>query len=414
MKILFMDLIILFLSIYQNLYPQWEQQGFNNTWIFDLAVKGDYLFAGTGNQLYFSQDNGNNWDTLMTFNTGYIDIILPIDQMLLIGQSRGCYEPCPPTTSIYKSTDNGLTWDSVFASEYGTTQIQPFKDLIFADSNEWLIRSSDSGNTWVVEPSFGYGVLAFAGNEIALFASKYQDHLYRSLDSASTWHLIENGLPNTTKWFIAAKNDTVFTWTGFVYRSTNNGDTWEIANTGLPSGMGLSGIFMEDKYLFAATFDNRIFMTRINNINWVDISDGLIITGNANITDVTKNEEYIFASGNTGVWRRPIWQVTSMKDLGQNNLLHTHIILGQNYPNPFNPSTKIKFTIPEEARGERQEVTLKVYDVLGNEIATLVNEELSSGEYEVEFNATGLPSGIYFYQLKAREFIQTKKMVLLK
>jgi hypothetical protein len=93
--------------------------------------------------------------------------------------------------------------------------------------------------------------------------------------------------------------------------------------------------------------------------------------------------------------------------------------LSQNYPNPFNPSTKIKFTIPQTdspllggARGGL--VTLKIYDVLGNEVATLVNEEKPAGEYEVEFNATGLPSGIYFYTLKTGNFSDTKKLILLK
>ena len=83
--------------------------------------------------------------------------------------------------------------------------------------------------------------------------------------------------------------------------------------------------------------------------------------------------------------------------------------LEQNYPNPFNPSTKIKYSIPQMS-----EVTLKIYDVLGNEIATLVNEEKPAGEYEVEFDGTELPSGIYFYQLTAGSSIETKKMVLLK
>jgi len=89
----------------------------------------------------------------------------------------------------------------------------------------------------------------------------------------------------------------------------------------------------------------------------------------------------------------------------------------QNFPNPFNPTTKITYQIPELSF-----ITLKVYDVLGNEIVTLVNIELPAGEYEVEFNAVGLPSGIYFYQLRAVDpesnsgqgFIETKKMVLMK
>jgi len=102
----------------------------------------------------------------------------------------------------------------------------------------------------------------------------------------------------------------------------------------------------------------------------------------------------------------------------------------QNYQNPFNPSTKIKYTIPNviatpfERGKQSQPVTLKVYDVLGNEVATLVNEEQIAGEYEVEFSAKGgsasggnaydLPSGVYLYQLKAGPFVETKKMLLLK
>jgi hypothetical protein len=83
--------------------------------------------------------------------------------------------------------------------------------------------------------------------------------------------------------------------------------------------------------------------------------------------------------------------------------------LEQNYPNPFNPTTKIEFRIADFGF-----VSLKVYDVLGNEIATLVNEEKPAGEYEVEFDGSRLPTGIYFYQLQAGNFVETKKMVLLK
>ena len=84
-------------------------------------------------------------------------------------------------------------------------------------------------------------------------------------------------------------------------------------------------------------------------------------------------------------------------------------VLEHNYPNPFNPSTSIQYAV-----SNRQFVSLKVYDLLGNEVATLVNEEKPAGEYEIEFNAESLPSGIYFYQLNAGNYIDTKKMVLLK
>jgi hypothetical protein len=97
----------------------------------------------------------------------------------------------------------------------------------------------------------------------------------------------------------------------------------------------------------------------------------------------------------------------------------TKFSLEQNYPNPFNPVTKIKYEIPGQARNDNTQVTLKVYDILGNEVATLVNEQKPAGTYEVEFNVAQvsrpeLSSGIYFYQLKAGSFVETKKMVLLR
>jgi hypothetical protein len=91
--------------------------------------------------------------------------------------------------------------------------------------------------------------------------------------------------------------------------------------------------------------------------------------------------------------------------------------LSQNYPNPFNPSTTIKYSIPSVTASETKQsqlVTLKVYDLLGNEVVTLVDEEKPSGSHEVYFNGANLSSGIYFYKLQAGSFIETKKMILLK
>lgn len=98
---------------------------------------------------------------------------------------------------------------------------------------------------------------------------------------------------------------------------------------------------------------------------------------------------------------------TSVEDF--NNSVPGEFYLAQNYPNPFNPSTKIKFQIADAGI-----VNLKVFDVLGKEILTLVNEQKPAGSYEIEFDASSLTSGVYFYQLKSGNLVQTKKMVLLK
>jgi hypothetical protein len=89
--------------------------------------------------------------------------------------------------------------------------------------------------------------------------------------------------------------------------------------------------------------------------------------------------------------------------------LPTEFLLSQNYPNPYNPSTKIKYSIPKSSQ-----VTLKIFNSLGEDIETLVNEEKPVGTYEVNWNAANLPSGVYFYQLRAGEYTAVRKMILLK
>ena len=114
-----------------------------------------------------------------------------------------------------------------------------------------------------------------------------------------------------------------------------------------------------------------------------------------------------------GAYESPEGIVGVEEDL---SLLPTEYALYQNYPNPFNPTTTIKYSIPSviSTEGRNLKVTLKVFDVLGNEISTLVETEKPIGSYEVEFDAINLSSGVYFYQLNAGSFVETKKMVLLR
>jgi hypothetical protein len=99
---------------------------------------------------------------------------------------------------------------------------------------------------------------------------------------------------------------------------------------------------------------------------------------------------------------------TGIRDL-QEKIIPKRFTLAQNYPNPFNPSTTIQFQIPNSSF-----VNLKVFDILGREVATLVNEEKPAGSYEVEFEASNLPSGVYLYKLQAGNITETKKMILLR
>jgi len=133
--------------------------------------------------------------------------------------------------------------------------------------------------------------------------------------------------------------------------------------------------------------------TALTVIDFDGDNDLDIIAGTSNL-----GELYLFEN-----------QLVSNVIENKGNSIPKQFHLFQNFPNPFNPSTTISFQIPTQSF-----VTLKVFDVLGNEVTSLVDEEKSAGSYEVIFTATGLPSGIYFYQLKAKEHIETRKMLLLK
>ena len=165
------------------------------------------------------------------------------------------------------------------------------------------------------------------------------------------------------------------------------------------------------------------------NTRWIKLQPVYLTAGQKRVLKIDnkylESGKYLIADASMLMINRklsPNVIITSVEEENDvENFIPKGFSLEQNYPNPFNPSTKIKFTIPIAnspllggARGGLINVQLKVYDVLGNEITTLVNEAKTSGTYEVTWNAAGLPSGVYFYQLRAGSFIETKKMILLR
>jgi hypothetical protein len=167
----------------------------------------------------------------------------------------------------------------------------------------------------------------------------------------------------------------------------------------------------------------------LNIVNSIDflIDSSKYVWPNAIINDKNGN---IFLGGNIGYENKyppydnfsypvviKLSQVTGISN--QNLIIPQNYQLYQNYPNPFNPTTKIKFDIPTSlsfphAPSGNPLISLKIYDILGREIQTLVNESLQPGSYEVTFDGSNLPSGIYFYRLETNNFVQTKKMLMIK
>ena len=147
--------------------------------------------------------------------------------------------------------------------------------------------------------------------------------------------------------------------------------------------------------------------------NSVTGSGGNVISNSNNGIVCTVGESFIGKTSNTinqnqiGFWYA--YQQTTVTDVEDEETIPTVFKLEQNYPNPFNPTTIIKFAVPE-----RSNVLIKVYDILGSEVATLVNEEMDAGWYRKTFDANNYSSGVYLFRMEAGKFISTKKMILLR
>jgi len=134
-------------------------------------------------------------------------------------------------------------------------------------------------------------------------------------------------------------------------------------------------------------------------------TDNMILsTLGESVIGIAANSSNQILSGFWNVYKQSV--VTAVED---DEIIPMEFKLEQNYPNPFNPSTIIRFAVPEKSN-----VILKVYDILGSEVATLVNTDMDIGRYEVEFRADNYSSGIYIYKISAGNFVSTKKMVLIK
>ena len=180
----------------------------------------------------------------------------------------------------------------------------------------------------------------------------------------------------------------------FYYTWNSSSSNWQIG--------------LKSQYLY----DSNNNLTEWLGQNW----DGNIWLNNHKVTyeyDENNNQiEILFQQWDGSVWvNNSMYSFTyvPVTAIGEDYGSVNSYSLSNNYPNPFNPSTKITYTLPE-----RGNVSLKVYDLLGGEVAQLVNGEIEAGSYEIIFNANNLASGVYFYRLQAGSFVQTKKMIIIR
>jgi hypothetical protein len=192
----------------------------------------------------------------------------------------------------------------------------------------------------------------------------------------------------------------------------DGGATWTVANDMSPKLRFVTNIPGTETYI-AVGSTGASLISKDGGVTWTELTGA----PTQHLYGVEASANVVWACGNAGT----IIKMNITTDVNENELNGPkEYELCQNYPNPFNPTTKIKYTIPTSpsvsgrlSQGEVL-VTLKVYDILGNEVALLVNEEQPAGEYEVEMDGSKLTSGIYFYEFHAGQFVFQKKMMLIK
>lgn len=406
-SLFFLFQIIYFTSFPDNCKSQWVQMsngiGTSET-AMSFASNGAYIFAGISGGVYISSDNGINWTSkgfsdrnvwALLYNGGYL-----FAGMISIG--------------ICRSSDNGDTWDTV-SSGLTNKFVKGFavigSDIFACTDGGGVFLSTNNGETWtaVNNGMTSLGIKSILASGTNLFAGGNAGKLYFSTNKGANWSLANNGIPLAIVNSLAAIGTNLFAGTGSgVFLSTDNGGYWSPVSNGL-SSTGVNSIIVNGTNLFAGTgYGGGVFLSTNNGSSWTDISQGYG-SGNIPITySLLTANNYIFsATANQSIWRRPLAEILVLINIDSE--VTSEYVLKQNFPNPFNPVTNLEFGIANPGY-----VSLKIFDLPGKEVVTLVNEKLYPGTYRVKFDAGSLTSGVYFCKLNVNNFQETKRMLLIK
>ena len=375
-----------------------------------LAVGDSILFSGMGvAPLFRSTDNGITWAEADSGLPGRDGVILPADGFLFAGTDYG----------MYRSSNLGVSWDSIntgfdpinmmFArlATNGTTIYAGTHTDPTGGIHGGLYRSTDAGGHWVKILGFGGETWIpgiFAHESLLLAWTIFG--LDRSTNQGDTWAPADSGMGleyrevGSTFARITTKIFTVVE--GRLYRSTDQGLSW--GRVGTSASFGELGIFPATGNTLFNVNESGIQFSNDFGASWTSFNSGL---SDSTLYACTANSKFFFVNGKNGLWRRPI------SDFVTSIAVHEHPVnefrLNQNYPNPFNPSTTIRYALPSRAQ-----VTLTVFNTLGQHVATLVNEIQDPGYHDVRFDGSGLASGVYFYRLQAGDVVQSKKLIVLR
>lgn len=370
--------------------------------IYSLTVNNGVIYAGSSNEgVYKSINNGNNWSLVAGLpSTGANCWALYSDgSSIFAGYFTG-------STNSYRSTNNGTNWSTmVMPSMYARDFIVKGQYLFASCWGGTVQRSTNNGANWVQMSSgiSGGGLWHMMVAGSYLFVTAQSGGVFRTSNDGANWTQAINGLTNPVVYSLCSSGSRIYAGTdgSGIFVSTNNGDSWSA--TGQQSGTMYTLLVSGSTVIAGGTLGVK---TSTNGgTSWQEHNEGLT---NGNVVCMISDGVYLYAGTLGGsVFRRSLNQVLAVNTI--TGEVPEQYALEQNYPNPFNPVTKINFSILRTGM-----VSLKIFDVSGREINTVVNEVLNPGEYSAEFDGSNLASGVYFYKLETIDFAETKKMILTK
>lgn len=318
--------------------------------------------------------------------------------------------------SLYRSIDSGSVWARITVPTTRDLRsiVFPTPQVGWVAGDGTVFRTTDGGASWSTlltdsTRSF-YDVAAFGQNDALVLGSN--GSAFATTNAGATWQLRSTGSSKHIYASVTSGSSTVWAVgdSGLVLQSTNRGINW--TNVSAPTVVPLRGIsLINSQSLFVSGNSGTIFYTTNGGANWYSQYTADSHDLNA-VAFLDSSHGYAVGNGGTILTTTSAGTVTGVALAGS---LPDEFKLFQNYPNPFNPQTTIEYAVPKAGLA-----TLKIYNILGQEVATLLNERLNEGRHQMQWNGRNVASGVYFYRLilapsdGSASLNQTKKMLLIK
>jgi len=425
----FFILTFLYIFLIMPVQAQWElnTNGLPSWHVADAIDACDSLTAVVSVRLdslphspFLTKDGGNSWDLIPIPNQwGAVDVSI-VDSNFIWA--------CTGDGEIFATIDGGQNWTLQF---YDSTQTQFMNyiemfdlnngiamgdGLTHADSPAVFLKTIDGGSTWISTNDSAFGAISYYTWRMLDFVNPDTGYffetgvapykMYRTMDGGYSWSVTGfSGFPGVIKFYNSNIGLAIeFPGPSRIYRTLNGAVSWEYFS--YPEDFGSDIDFIPGDVSKVWSCGDKLYFSQDTGKTWTeDSSVGNIFGRDIVFTD--ENHGWLLCDDGLLYHTTTGGGMTNIKD--DDFKLTTEFRLEQNYPNPFNPTTNIEFYIPKT-----EHVTLKIYDLLGREVTTLISDRMIKGKHEVTWNALDFSSGIYFYTIAAGDFKQTRKLVLMK